>query len=456
MTIWYALCGFGLVLVTTGLLYWVLVNSLYEENFRDLADNLNNARMLLDSSSMSSLGQAASARPSWAPAQQPEIYLRVLDQHARVLVETSAMTSKLPPPTEADLRTISAAGGERREITSQSGKPFLTLIVPIEERGANTVGRFMQVAMDRQHDQDLLSEYRQRLWMALVVALVLSSLIGYLIAHAGMRPIARIVHAAERIRHTTLHERIDPVGLPAELSGLAATFNNMLDRLQETFQRVSQFSDDVAHELRTPINNLRGEIEVALSRARSGDDYRETLGSCLEECDRISRLIQSLLFLARMENSTEFLPSTTIDIRKELATVQEFYGAAAAEAGVSLQMSTPEGLTVQMDRTLFQQAIGNLVSNAIAHTKAGGMVGITTKANDGKLYIVVTDTGCGIAANHLPHIFDRFYRADPARTNSGQNVGLGLAVVKRIVDRHGGQVAIKSELGRGTTVTLTL
>lgn len=456
MTIWYALSAFALVLVTTGLLYLALVDSLYEENFRDLADNLNNARMVLDTSPLASLAQPTNVQPLSTPAQQPEIYLRVLDQRAQVLVESPGMSKTLAPPTEATLHSLIGTEGVRREIISQSSKPFLTIIVPVASRGPNPPVRFMQVAMDREHSQDLLSEYRQRLWMALGVALVLSSIIGYLIAHAGVRPIKRISQTAEHIRHTTLHERIDPAGLPAELSGLAHTFNTMLDRLQDSFQRISQFSDDVAHELRTPINNLRGEIEVALSRARSGEDYRETLGSSLEECNRISRLIQNLLLLARTENGQEPLQSVQIDVGRELATVLEFYEAAAAEAGVILNLSVAEGLRVKMDRTLFQQVIGNLVSNAIAHTKAGGSVNITAGAQNGRLNIAVTDTGCGIATEHLPHLFERFYRADPARTNSGQNVGLGLAVVKGIVDRHRGQVQVESELGRGTTVKLTL
>jgi two-component system heavy metal sensor histidine kinase CusS len=201
---------------------------------------------------------------------------------------------------------------------------------------------------------------------------------------------------------------------------------------------------------------LHGEIEVALSKARSGEYYREILGSCLEECTRISRLIQSLLFLARTGSAAEALQRNHIDVSKELATVQEFYEAAAAEASVDLQVSTADDLSARVDRTLFQQAIGNLVSNSIAHTPPGGTVEIAAHACNDGLTVSVTDTGCGVGAEHLPYVFERFYRADRARSSAGHNVGLGLAVVKSIAVRHGGRVEIDSEIGRGTQVRVIL
>jgi two-component system heavy metal sensor histidine kinase CusS len=230
----------------------------------------------------------------------------------------------------------------------------------------------------------------------------------------------------------------------------------MLDRLEQSFRYVSQFSDDVAHELRTPINNIRGEIEVALSKSRTGEEYRGVLESCLEECARLSRLIRTLLFLARSDTSAEVLQREKVDISQELLKVETYYEAAAAEAGIDLKVSAVEGVYAELDRTLFQQAIGNLVSNAIAHTSAGGRVNLSATGDRNLLTISVSDTGCGIAPEHLPHVFERFYRADRARTGSAQNVGLGLAVVKSIVTRHGGRVEIVSEVGRGTEVRFVL
>jgi two-component system heavy metal sensor histidine kinase CusS len=449
MAIWYGLSAFALVLAATGTLYWVLATNLYQEDVSNLSDNLDNARLLWRLSSPGQLPQSPISPAFLDHRGQPEIYLRVLDRDARTLVETPGLSDEIAPPETAEL-----VDGGRRTAISRSGKSFLTLMIRAPGENPADPAYFIQGALDLDHDDYILSRYRARLGVVLGLSLILSALAGYLIARSGMRPIANISRTAARIGSATLHERIATLGLPAELSGLAQTFNDMLDRLEGSFARISQFSDDVAHELRTPVNNLRGEIEVALSKARSGEEYREILGSCLEECARISRLIQSLLFLARTESAAEMLQRETVDVGKELATVQEFYEAAASDAGIRLRTSTVNELCMSADRTLLQQAIGNLVSNAIAHTPPGGAVEIGAGAEGAWLTVKVADTGCGIAAEHLPHVFERFYRADPARSNSANNVGLGLAVVKSIVTRHRGHVEIDSEIDRGTEVRL--
>ncbi len=456
MTLWYALSAFALIVVATGLLYWVLVNSMYREDLRDLADNLNNALLLLAPSPTAQYQASAEQRPSWAPPHQPEIYLRVLNAGAHVLTQTPGMARQLPPPSEAELAAIETRDGETRDIVSPSGKPFLSLIIRIPGQSAGERPRFMQVVMDREHDEYLLARYRERLWLVLGASLILCSLGGYLIARSGMRPIENIDRTAARIRATTLHERIESQGLPTELFGLAETFNGMLDRLEQSFRHVWQFSDDVAHELRTPINNLRGEIEVALSKSRSGEEYRSVLESCLEESARISRLIKTLLFLARSDTAMDALEREKIDVGQELQKVETYYEAAAEEAGVKLNLSAADGVYVNLNRTLFQQAVGNLIANAIAHTSVGGLVNLAAHAERNGLTVSVRDTGCGIAPEHLPRVFERFYRVDQARGGSSQNAGLGLAVVKSIATRHGGRVEIDSEVGCGTEVRLIL
>ncbi len=449
MTAWYVLSAFALIIVATGLLYWVLVNGMYREDVHDLRDNLENAALLL-----ASAGRQAAPSPlrlhSPARSRRPDIYVRVLDSNGRVLVETPGLSRQLPAPTRAQLAALPAGGGTSRQILSRQGEPFLTLIAPISGGKA----RFLQVAMDRAHDEFLLARYRERLWLVLGVSLVLCALVGYLIARSGMRPIEGISRTAERIRATTLHERISADGLPEELRGLAETFNSMLDRLEQSFAHISQFSDDVAHELRTPINNLRGEIEVALGKPRSPEEYRDVLGSCFEECTRIARLIRTLLFLARADTAADALQREPIDLGEQLAKVAAFYEAAAGEGGVELRVVGAAGVRAELDRTLLQQAIGNLISNSLAHTPAGGSIELAASASGQDVVVSVTDSGGGIAPQHLPHVFERFYRVEPSRSGSQQNAGLGLAVVKSIVKRHGGRVEIDSRVGEGTRVRL--
>ena len=456
MTLWYAVFSFAMITAAAGILYWTLARGMYDEDLRDLADNLNNARLLLASAPSGWVLPQTAQRPPWAPRQQPQILLRVLDAAATTLTETPGMAQQLPPPTRGELAALPALGEDRHEVISHLGKPFLTLIVRVAGSSAAAAPQFIQVAMDRDHDELLLAHYREQVWLVFGLSLIGCSAAGYFIARTGMRPIERIGQTAARIRSTTLDERIETEGLSAELGVLADTFNEMLDRLEASFRHISQFSDDVAHELRTPLNNLRGEIEVALGKARSGEAYRDILGSCLEECTRLSRVIETLLLLARFDTTTGLIEREVIDIARELATVEAFYGAAAMDAGIVMQVSAGEGLSARVNRTLFQQAVGNLVSNAIAHTPAGGTITIGAGFAAGDLIVTVSDTGCGIAADHLSRVFERFYRVDPTRSGSTQHVGLGLAVVKSIATRHGGRVEITSELGNGTQVRLAL
>jgi len=262
---------------------------------------------------------------------------------------------------------------------------------------------------------------------------------------------------ARHITSTNLHERIQPEGYPSELASLAATFNKMLDGLEESFERISRFSADIAHDLRTPVNNIRGEAEVALARARTVEEYREVLGSCLEEAVRLSDLIGDLLFLARAESPLAHLHRESMDVRELLSGICEYYEAPAADRGVALSTAVPsEPVIAQLDRTLLQRAVGNLVSNALAHTPPGKSVVLGASVESAAVRIEVSDAGEGIPAEALPRVFDRFFRVDESRSQASGGTGLGLAIVQSIMLLHGGDVEIASEVGQGTHVTLRL
>jgi len=229
----------------------------------------------------------------------------------------------------------------------------------------------------------------------------------------------------------------------------------MLERLQQSFDRVSQFSDDIAHQLRTPLGIIRGQIKVSLRAERSGADYRDTLESSLEEIVTLSDLVHRMLFLARAENQAMALTREDVDLGHELQDVHDLYDPLASEAGIALTVTVPGApLVASIDRLLILRAIGNLISNAIRHTPSGGTVNLAAAADREGIRITVADSGCGIAPEHLPSMFDRFYRVE--RSSAGGRSGLGLAIVKAIAELHGGGVGIVSEVGRGTRVTISL
>jgi two-component system heavy metal sensor histidine kinase CusS len=253
-----------------------------------------------------------------------------------------------------------------------------------------------------------------------------------------------------------LKERIAGDGLPSEIALLAATFNRMLADLEDAFVRLSTFSADLAHELRTPVNNMRGELEVALGRSRTAGDYRATLESALEECVRLTHMLDGLMLLARAEFTHTEIHRTRVDVREELAGVAEFHEPAASEAGLRLHVPDAAGLclTANLDRALFQRALSNLVTNALAYTPAGGSVQLRAGREGRDLRVDVVDTGVGIDAEHLDRIADRFYRVDRSRSSASGGLGLGLAIVKSIVQWHEGSMRIISHPGGGTTVSL--
>jgi two-component system heavy metal sensor histidine kinase CusS len=227
----------------------------------------------------------------------------------------------------------------------------------------------------------------------------------------------------------------------------------MLDRLQEAFERLSQFSADVAHDFRTPINNLMGEAQVALSRERTPAEYTRVLQSALEEYTRLASMIDSMLFLAQAERAPAALASVSLEARVELQAVCDFYHALAEEQGVELAC---EGQArIPADPLLLRRALSNLLSNALNYTPRGGRVTLRAAAGPGATRTLsVIDSGIGIAPEHLAKLGDRFYRVDPSRTASPGGAGLGLAIVRSIMTLHGGSLLINSAVGRGTTASL--
>jgi two-component system heavy metal sensor histidine kinase CusS len=232
---------------------------------------------------------------------------------------------------------------------------------------------------------------------------------------------------------------------------VADAFNGVMDRLQDAFSRLDQFAADVAHELRTPVHNLRGGIEVALGQERTPDDYRRALVAALNEADRLGRLVDRLLFLAQAEDPRREVRREATDVAEELNDIREFFAPVATETGLTVRVVAAERPTFPLDRALFQRAVSNLVGNALAHTPAGGEVQLSAEADGAGLRVTVADTGTGILPEDLPHLFDRFFRSRAARA-SGRGVGLGLAIVRRVAELHGGNVTVESEPGRGTIV----
>ncbi|MEX2043979.1 MAG: heavy metal sensor histidine kinase, partial [Opitutus sp.] len=313
--------------------------------------------------------------------------------------------------------------------------------------------RTLHIALDVAHSEEFLADYRWKLLAVMAAGLAFAVVAGVLVTRVGLQPIRVITQTTRRITASKLGERVVADQWPEELRELAAAFDEMLDRLQGSFDRLADFSADLAHALRNPINNLRGETEVALSRAREPEEYRQVLGSSLEEHERLSAMIEALLFIARADDPRTAIEQTQMFVRPHLDAVREFYDAVAADQNVTVVCEGDARLVG--DPMLVRRAISNLLGNALKHTPGGGVVTMAAhESRVGSVEIVVADTGAGIAAEHLPRVFDRFFQADQTRGSVAKGAGLGLAIVRSIMHLHGGDASIESTVGQGTTVTL--
>lgn len=439
LSAWYAGSAFLLLAAGTGFLYWELVQNSNAEDDQYLWEKSNTLGKLLNQRDFHTLKWEVEGESSTRPAV--EVLSRVFASDGRILVESPGMSQQLPP-----------------QIFPKSGRSEYRTIGPRIFRVLAVQGTDyrLQVGLEVTFERNMFASYRERLWAVLAVGLLFAAIAGYAIARQGIRPVREIAATVRRIRSSTLNQRVETSDLPSELTLLASTFNDTLDSLEDAFARLARFSSDIAHELRTPLNNMRGEVEVALGKTRSAPEYREVLESSLEECLRLSRMIDSLLFLARAEHPETQIRREVIDVSNELCAVREFYEAAASEAGVSIEVDASPELSAPLDRTLFQRAVGNLIENSLAHTNSGGHIRLECHRDNGILLVAVADDGCGIPTEHLTRVFDRFHRVDAARSKNDGGTGLGLAIVKSVAALHGGDAEIESAFGKGTRVTLRL
>lgn len=454
----YALITIALLSLFGAFLYWSLKQSLEVNARNTVADKISVMREILRERPNDR--EALEEEVQWeSTARSRSVYYsRLLRQDGTLIIQSTGAQVLIPqlsacPEPAAEDRPI----GETMIFHPMAEKALLVssawITTGAESSGIGKAQRFIYtVALDVGSDQDVLRDYRNKLFLVLMGGSVVSALAGTYVARQGIRPIKEISAAAHRITANALAERVASMAWPRELASLATEFDAMLQRLEESFQRLSQFSADIAHELRTPINNLMGEAEVALTRERASGEYVRVIASSLEEYHRLAELIDSLLFLARAENADLSLHRSWFQVADELAQLLSYHELQATESEVNLTFLGDAKLFA--DPTLFRRAVSNVVNNALKHTPGGGNVKVEVRSKRDTVQILVRDNGTGIPAEHLPRLFDRFYRVDAARATALAGTGLGLAIVKTIMELHGGSATIESELGKGTLVSL--
>ena len=427
-----------------GIFYSIVVRHAFAEDNAVLADKMFALSADLRENGPEIFAEEVTARRA---GQHTPYWIRILDSQGRAIAETPQMDRLIPTQIFPVGRESTEALRIRKDYRS-AGKLF-SLVSFNEHPGDQTYT--LQLAQDRSSDKQVERNFALLFIAVLFGGVVASALIAIIVTRRGLRPLREMTESLSRIGPDQLKERMGSTGWPRELQPLAIAFDQMLTRLDDSFTRLSQFSADLAHELRTPIANMMGEAQVALTRDRTAADYRETIESTVAECERLSRIVDNLLFVARVDAAREPIARKWFDARAAVEKIAAFYQMVADDHSVTINCSG-DG-QIYADPDLFERAVGNLLDNALRFTPEHGSIHIGLSKPKADFEVAVSDSGCGIAAEHLPRVFDRFYRTESSRGSDG--AGLGLALVKSIVDLHGGSAKIDSEVGRGTTVKLT-
>src|SRR4029079_6250654 len=306
--------------------------------------------------------------------------------------------------------------------------------------------------------EDGLRELRRDLFAGVFLVLLLASAGGYFLARKSLAPIASMNSQTQRISAENLSARLDVTNSRDELGRLAATINDLLARIENSFKEQQRFIADASHELRTPLAVLRGETEVALSKTRTVDEYQQSLSLIQDEAEQLSRIVEDLFILARQPiNTRAALNKERVSLNDAVRDCARAAQVLAGQKGVKLKLEKDSpAITLHGDQELITRLILNLLDNAVKYTPAGGEISLALARENGNAEIVVRDTGIGIPESAQPRVFDRFYRVDKARARAMGGAGLGLSIAQWIVEVHGGEISVASAPGRGSTFTILL
>ena len=363
-------------------------------------------------------------------------------------IDTSGKILAGSPPFEWPSELVQRAKDEpAHELIRTEARAYSVLLGPARiGGGADAV--LVGIALDKQPDDAIVLHFRVAALVAWLLASAAAAALGYFAARRGLRPLRRMVEAAARIRAENLNERLDAENAPLEIRDLAQSFNAMLERLDRSFRRLSDFSSDLAHELRSPLSSLMLQAQVALGKPRNEAELRLVLESGLEELERLSRMANDMLFLAKAEHAGHLLQREPVSLAEEAGKVFEYFEPLASERGVRLELRG--AARVLADRSMIRRMIANLVSNAVRYATPGSVVAVACEDSDSTAALQVTNQGVELSPEDCERVFDRFYRVESSRRASAEGAGLGLAIVKSIVELHGGRIGVESGSGRTT------
>lgn len=457
LTLSYALF-FTLLLSGLGIVFRGFLSNSLDNNIRDILDQ--------DWAAMRGYLRIEKGIPHWfydkddtdenyIVSRLQRVYL-ITDARGTVL-DGSEAYAELGEDTPDDVRaTLRSREATWRVKKNKEGAPYLIRSGMVSSNDKHRDPYFVAIGRSLADNRKILLGFTQ-IYVGLMPIMIFGGcLLGWLIAGRALTPVIEVSGAAQRISGSNLSLRIPTRGAGDELDYLIETFNQMIARLESSFNQIRQFSTDVSHELRTPITAIRGQLEVALFTAHDTEQYREAMLNSLQDVERLSQIVRALLLLSQAESGQVALHKTRLDLSTTVRDIIDQFQIPAEEARIRLVADLPAECQAEVDRVQIERMISNLISNAVKFTPAGGEVRVSLKPSPERVELVVEDTGCGIPPEHLSYIFDRFYQVRSAGTNGERGLGLGLSFVSWIARAHGGSIQVESELHKGSRFTVSL
>jgi heavy metal sensor kinase len=451
LTLWHSATFVVLIAGVGGLVYAQMDRSLRADLDQQLRETAQSTLALVELEHQTLVWEGTEPEritPDPLPGvEQRRDLIRLIDRRGKVVSAPPALARL--PVSEATVEA--ACGGRDLMATDRIGRERVRVhTVPVVKNG-RCLGA-LQVVTSLKPLERTLSHLARLTWFSALAATFLSLLLGQFLARRALNPVHAITGAARQISASRLSQRLRLPDTGDELSYLAASFDQMLDRIEAAYRRQREFAADASHELRTPLALIKGEASLSLRPRASSAEMRSALANIDAEADRLTRLVEGLLLLARLDRG-EVLRSDAVGVDEVAHDVAARLAPLARERGVDLEVDAPDAAVVRGDETALARVVLNLVQNALEHTREG-QIRVSVRASDRSATVEVSDSGCGIPAAHADRVFDRFYRVDASR--SGGGAGLGLSLCRDVVEAHGGSIHLESQEGRGTVVTVTI
>ena len=453
MTVWYAGLLAGLLILFGSGAYLGLKHYLRHTMTESLAAQAQQIAGLLKNVDASGEKYVIDEIEEHFAPESRSRFIRVTSPGGGTLFESGPPKDRSFDP--AQLSRVQLSPQETlRETRLPGGYDLVTYTLPCP---SPTGGQFViETGVPDQEADEVLRGLLVGLSLALPLVVGVSIGGGYLLMRRALSPLQEIAHSAEQISSHNLNERLPLPGTGDELERLTASLNRMIGRLESAFQHISRFTADASHELRTPLTALRGELEATAQYSQLPREARETIGSALEETERLSKIVQGLLTVSRLDAGEAEMEGVALDLSELAASTAEQMRLLAEDKNISLSCNAPEPVMVEGDRARLKQVVVNLLDNAINYTALGGRVRLIVRTVGDRAILEVEDNGVGISKDALPHIFERFYRVDKARSRQMGGAGLGLSIVHAICTAHGGEVQVDSTEGQGSRFAVRL